>query len=72
MQVQYFVETEKRFHSLSVQIFGPVQQIMKFKTVEEVIERANNTVYGLGAAVITNDIDKAHVVSHALRSGTVW
>lgn len=54
------------------QIFGPVMQILKFKTVEEVIERANNTKYGLAAAVFTKDIDKAMYVSHGLRAGTVW
>lgn len=47
-------------------------QIMKFKTIEEIIERANNTKYGLAAAVFTKDIDKANYVSHALRAGTVW
>lgn len=54
------------------QIFGPVQQIMKFKTIEEVIERANNTDYGLVAAVFTNDINKAMTISTAMQAGTVW
>ncbi|XP_002736989.1 aldehyde dehydrogenase 1A1-like [Saccoglossus kowalevskii] len=54
------------------EIFGPVQQIMKFKTIEEVIERANNTHYGLAAGVFTKDIDKALTISNALQAGTVW
>ncbi|XP_070760162.1 retinal dehydrogenase 2 isoform X3 [Enoplosus armatus] len=54
------------------EIFGPVQQIMKFKTMEEVIERANNTDYGLVAAVFTNDINKAMTISTAMQAGTVW
>jgi len=54
------------------EIFGPVMQILKFKDVEEVIDRANNTMYGLGAAVFTKDLDKAMYVSNSLRSGTVW
>lgn len=54
------------------QIFGPVQQIMKFKTIEEVIKRANNTHYGLAAAVFTKDIDKALTFAAALQAGTVW
>uniref|UniRef100_A0A7N9AYX3 Aldehyde dehydrogenase 1 family, member A2 n=1 Tax=Mastacembelus armatus TaxID=205130 RepID=A0A7N9AYX3_9TELE len=54
------------------EIFGPVQLIMKFKTVEEVIERANNTDYGLVAAVFTNDINKAMTISTAMQAGTVW
>ncbi|XP_074850171.1 aldehyde dehydrogenase 1A1 [Carettochelys insculpta] len=54
------------------EIFGPVQQIMKFKTVDEVIERANNTHYGLAAAVFTKDLDKALTFASALQAGTVW
>ncbi|XP_044215101.1 aldehyde dehydrogenase, mitochondrial-like isoform X2 [Thunnus albacares] len=54
------------------EIFGPVMQILKFKTLEEVVERANDTKYGLAAAVFTKDIDKAHYVSNGLRAGTVW
>lgn len=47
-------------------------QIMKFKSLEEVVERANDTKYGLAAAVFTKDIDKAHYISNGLRAGTVW
>lgn len=55
-----------------LQIFGPVQQIMKFKTIDEVIERANNSDYGLVAAVFTKDISKAMTISTAMQAGTVW
>lgn len=54
------------------QIFGPVQQIMCFRSVQEVIERANSTHYGLAAGVFTNDMDKALTVSSALQAGMVW
>uniref|UniRef100_A0A674P6H8 aldehyde dehydrogenase (NAD(+)) n=1 Tax=Takifugu rubripes TaxID=31033 RepID=A0A674P6H8_TAKRU len=54
------------------EIFGPVQQIMKFKTIDEVIERANDSDYGLVAAVFTSDINKAITISMAVRVGTVW
>ncbi|KAG9486775.1 hypothetical protein GDO78_006914 [Eleutherodactylus coqui] len=54
------------------EIFGPVQQILKFKTVDEVIKRANNTTYGLAAGVFTKDLDKAMTLSTALQAGTVW
>lgn len=47
-------------------------QILKFKSLEEVLERANNSKYGLAAAVFTKDIDKANYVSNGLRAGTVW
>ncbi|XP_064804036.1 aldehyde dehydrogenase, mitochondrial-like [Oncorhynchus masou masou] len=54
------------------EIFGPVMQILKFKTLEEVVERANDTKYGLAAAVFTKDIDKANYISSGIRAGTVW
>lgn len=55
-----------------MQIFGPVQEILRFKTLEEVIERANNSDFGLVAAVFTNDLNKALTVSAAMQAGTVW
>ncbi len=55
-----------------MQIFGPVQQILKFKDLNEVIERANKTHYGLGAAVFTRDINKALTIANSIRAGTVW
>jgi aldehyde dehydrogenase (NAD+) len=54
------------------EIFGPVMSIMKFKEIDEVIERANATTYGLAAAVWTSDITKAHAIAHNVRAGTVW
>uniref|UniRef100_A0A1I8QDB6 Aldehyde dehydrogenase domain-containing protein n=1 Tax=Stomoxys calcitrans TaxID=35570 RepID=A0A1I8QDB6_STOCA len=54
------------------EIFGPVQQIIRFKKLDEVIERANNSDYGLAAAVFTKDIDKANYIVQGLRAGTVW
>ncbi|XP_066592602.1 aldehyde dehydrogenase, mitochondrial [Prorops nasuta] len=54
------------------EIFGPVQQILKFSDLDEVIHRANKTDYGLAAAVFTKDIDKANYVVQGLRAGTVW
>jgi aldehyde dehydrogenase (NAD+) len=54
------------------EIFGPVMNILKFKDVDEVIRRGNQTYYGLAAAVWTRDIGKAHRLSNGLRAGTVW
>lgn len=54
------------------EIFGPVMTIMKFKTVDEVIKRANNSNYGLGAGVVTKSIDTALKVSNGIRAGTVY
>lgn len=54
------------------EIFGPVQCILKFKTIDEVIERANRTNYGLAAAVLTNNIDTAFTFTNAVEAGSVW
>ncbi|KAK9879196.1 hypothetical protein WA026_004045 [Henosepilachna vigintioctopunctata] len=54
------------------EIFGPVQQLMKFKHLDEIIERANNTNYGLAAAIFSNDIDKINYLTQGLKAGTVW
>ncbi|CAG0883572.1 unnamed protein product [Darwinula stevensoni] len=54
------------------EIFGPVQSILKFNTLEEAIERANATSYGLAAGIITKDINKALTFAHSVQAGSVW
>ena len=54
------------------EIFGPVMNILKFKDVDEVVQRGNKTFYGLAAAIWTKDITKAHRLANNLRAGTVW
>ncbi|MEP0848726.1 MAG: aldehyde dehydrogenase family protein [Phycisphaerae bacterium] len=54
------------------EIFGPVLSVLPFKTIDEVVKRANNTTYGLAAAVWTRDIEKAHAIANRVRAGTVW
>ncbi|XP_052180372.1 aldehyde dehydrogenase family 2 member C4-like [Diospyros lotus] len=54
------------------EIFGPVMSLMKFKTIEEAIQRANATRYGLAAGIVTKDIDVANRVSRSIRAGIIW
>ena len=52
--------------------FGPVLSVLRFKNVDELIRRANDTNFGLAAAVWTRDIAKAHRYAKEVRAGTVW
>lgn len=54
------------------EIFGPVQQILKFTDVKDVIKRANSSCYGLGAGVFTKDLETAMLVSSRLDAGQVY
>ncbi|XP_043284666.1 retinal dehydrogenase 1-like [Venturia canescens] len=54
------------------EIFGPVQSIFKFDTFEEVLQRANDTSYGLAAGVITKDVNKAIAFAEGIEAGIVW
>src|SRR5262249_25220560 len=53
------------------EIFGPVVAVLPFKKVDEVIDRANRTSYGLAAGVWTKDIDKAHLFAQRVKAGTI-
>jgi acyl-CoA reductase-like NAD-dependent aldehyde dehydrogenase len=54
------------------EIFGPVLAVMEFETEEEAIEMANDSRYGLAAAIWTDNLSRAHRVSQAVESGMVW
>lgn len=54
------------------EIFGPVLAVTTFKTVEEAIEIANDTLYGLGAGVWTRDAHQLYQVPRAIQAGRVW
>jgi 4-guanidinobutyraldehyde dehydrogenase/NAD-dependent aldehyde dehydrogenase len=54
------------------EIFGPVLSVIGFDTEEEAVAIANDTVYGLAAAVWTSNLSRAHLVGKALRAGSVW
>ncbi|CAG8692900.1 6236_t:CDS:2, partial [Cetraspora pellucida] len=67
-----FTDVNENMTIMQDEIFGPVTCIAKFKTIDEVITKANLTKYGLAAAVFTNDITKALKLSNEIKAGTVW
>jgi len=54
------------------EIFGPVVTVLPFENMNDVIKQSNETIYGLAAAVWTQDITKAHRLADSIRAGTVW
>ena len=54
------------------EIFGPVMQILKFKTIDEVIKRANKTKYGLAASVFSTNLENTLMLAQGIRAGTIW
>jgi aldehyde dehydrogenase (NAD+) len=54
------------------EIFGPVLSVLRFKDIDELVERANATSFGLAAAVWTRDVARAHDIARRVRAGTVW
>lgn len=74
----YFVEPtvivglDHKCRTNQEEIFGPVVTIMPFDNEEEVIQFANSTAYGLSATIWTENLKRAHRVSHQLKSGIIW
>jgi aldehyde dehydrogenase (NAD+) len=67
-----FTNVEDDMRIARDEIFGPVLSVLKFSDVGELVRRANNTTFGLAAAVWTRDITKAHQFAAKVKAGTVW
>ncbi|MCG5219457.1 aldehyde dehydrogenase family protein [Streptosporangium sp. KLBMP 9127] len=67
-----FADVDNRMRIAQEEIFGPVLSIIPFTTVEEAVQIANDTEYGLASGVHTRDLKKALTVAHAIHSGTTW
>ncbi|MBY4677453.1 betaine-aldehyde dehydrogenase [Marinobacterium arenosum] len=67
-----FVDCSDEMPQVREEIFGPVMSVLRFSSELEVIERANDTDYGLAAGVFTRDISRAHRVINQLQAGICW
>lgn len=72
IQPTIFADVKENMKIAQEEIFGPVMSVIKFDSMQDLVEKANNTIYGLAAAVVTRDLDKALYVANHIRAGTVW
>ena len=67
-----FADVRDEMRIAQEEIFGPVISAIPFTDMDEVVERANRTSFGLGSGVWTRDVSKAHQLARSLRAGSVW
>jgi acyl-CoA reductase-like NAD-dependent aldehyde dehydrogenase len=72
MKPTLLVGVDNKMKAAQDEIFGPVAVVIKFKTEEEVIEMANDSIYGLSGAVWTRDINRAIRVCRGIETGRMW
>ena len=66
------VNTNEKMKVVREEIFGPVVTATPFTDLDDLVAKANDTIYGLAAGIWTRDIQKAHRIAGQLRAGTVW
>lgn len=67
-----FTDVKDNMKIFQEEVFGPFVVVSSFKTEEEAVARANDTTYGLGSAIFTQNITKAHRVARDIEAGMVW
>jgi betaine-aldehyde dehydrogenase len=72
VQPTVFADCRDEMKIVREEIFGPVMSLLSFSDEDEVIQRANRTIYGLAAGVVTENLARAHRVIHRLEAGICW
>jgi len=72
IQPTIFTDTRPDMRIVQEEIFGPVCVVIKFEDEDDVLRQANDTLYGLAAAVFTKDITRGISFAHKLHAGTAW
>ena len=72
VQPTLFTDVDPNMSIVREEIFGPVASVERFSDIDDVLKRANDSDYGLGAGVWTTDVAKTHRVAGAIRAGTVF
>jgi 4-guanidinobutyraldehyde dehydrogenase/NAD-dependent aldehyde dehydrogenase len=67
-----FDDAHNKMRIAQEEIFGPVLTVIPFDTTEEAIAIANDSIFGLAAAIWTSNLSKAHLAAKALRVGSMW
>ena len=67
-----FTDVKNEMRIAREEIFGPVAVLIPFKDENDAVLQGNDTTYGLGAGVWTQDVGRAHKVARALKAGSVW
>ncbi len=66
------VDVSEESRLIKEEVFGPVLPVVRVKDLDEAVERANNTIYGLGASVWTKNLDRAISGCEHLKAGIIW
>lgn len=72
LQPTIFTDCTDAHSIVKEEIFGPVAAVSKFKTIDDLVKRANDSEYGLAAGIHTKDLNKALDVSQRLEAGIIW
>ncbi len=67
-----FEDVEASMTIAQEEIFGPVLTVMSWHDIDDLVQKANDTVYGLAAGIWTNDLKQAHALAARMKAGTVW